>query len=280
MHRHLCVPRWGTRCAALATLLAALLAGLFLLPATALAAPAITLTPAAVPRGGTTMVTGTGFAPGAKLELFIAIPQFNNARVQMADLTADAAGGFTTTIRLNGFGEPVVLPVLVTGGGADLAQATLTVTDAPAIAPERVTVAPSTGPAGTRFAATVTGLTPGITVVAFTTESALGPRGHFRPLGTVTVPADGRVIFPIDTTGYDPQSYDLIVFGPGGPRLGLPLAIAQFMVTASAAMPGLPNTGGGGMAAGADRRGALALGLLTLVVGLGVLGIRARRPGR
>jgi len=88
------------------------------------------------------------------------------------------------------------------------------------------------------------------------------------------------VAFPIDTTGYSPEGYDLIVFGPGGPAIGLPLVIARFTVTASAAMPGLPNTGGGGLASGADRRGDLALGLLGLLVGLCGIGVRARRPGR
>ena len=230
------------------TLVAAVLLGLFLLPTTALAAPAITLAPAAIPRGGTTTVTGVGFAPNAPLELFLVLPYFNDARVKMADLTAGATGGFATTIRLNGFTPPAAHTVVVTGAGSDLAQATLTVTDAPSIAPERLAVTPSAGPAGTRFTATGTGLTPGIAVVAFTTESAKGPAGNFRPLGTFTVPADGRVAFPIDTTGYDPQGYDLIVFGPGGPAIGLPLVIAQFTVAAPGGMPGLPNTGSGGLA--------------------------------
>ncbi len=280
MHRHPRAPRRLTRFAALATLLAALLTGLFLSPAPALAAPAITLTPAAIPPGGTITVTGTGFTPGAKLELFIAIPQFHDARVKMADLTASAAGGFTTTIRENGFASPERITVVVTGGGADLAQAVYTITDAPSIAPERLTITPGTGPVGTRFTATGTGLTPGLAVVAFTTESALGPQGHFRQVAQLTVPADGRVTFPIDTTGYNAEGHDLVIFGPGGPAIGLPLVIAQFVVTAPGAMPGLPNTGGGGLAAGADRRGDLALGLLGLLVGLVGLGVRARRPGR
>ncbi len=421
MHRHP-HPRHA-RLVTLIALLGALL-GVALAPTAALAAPAITLTPAAIPPGGTVTVTGAGFMPGAQLELFVAIPQFHDARVQMADLTASAAGGFTTTIREPGFAAPERITVVVTGGGADLAQAIYTITDAPSIAPERLAITPGTGPAGTRFTATATGLTPGLAVVAFTTESALGPQGHFRPVAALTVPPDGRAAFPIDTTGYDPAGYDLIVFGPGGPAIGLPLVIAQFKVTApgapapaaddpatvvrryfdtrnrydiagtlalvtddvriiggprcteaspcvgkdavrtdllsfiaqhtqttivgtpqasgttvrvrlearadnisaagvdrfindttlevrdgliasaravpdtsdpqtaqfleyqrthpqpGGAMPGLPNTGGGGRAAGADRRGALALGLLGLVVGLGGSGVRARRPGR
>jgi hypothetical protein len=248
MHRHPQRLHGPTRLTALAALLAALLLAVALLPTVALAAPALTLAPAAIPPGGTTAVTGTGFAPGAKLELFLVLPYFNNARVKLADLTAGADGGFATTIRENGFSPPGPLPVIVTAAGADLAQAILTVTDAPSIAPERLTVAPAAGPAGTRLTATGTGLTPGLAVVAFTTESAKGPAGNFRQVATLTVPADGRVSIPIDTTGYTPEGYDLIVFGPGGPQIGLPLVIAQFMVTAPAA-PGLPNTGGGGLAA-------------------------------
>ncbi len=271
MHRHPQRPHGPTRLPALAALLAALLLAVALLPTAALAAPALTLAPATIPPGGTTAVTGTGFAPGAKLELFLVLPYFNNARVKMADLTAGADGGFATTIRENGFSPPGPLPVVVTAAGADLAQAILTVTDAPSIAPERLTVAPAAGPAGTRFTATGTGLTPGLAVVAFTTESALGPQGHFRQVAALTVPADGRVTFPIDTTGYTPEGHDLIVFGPGGPQIGLPLVIAQFMVTAPA-VPGLPNTGGGGAArqdqwwtVGGLAGGGVLLGSLVLL---------------
>jgi len=69
-------------------------------------------------------------------------------------------------------------------------------------------------------------------VVAFTTESALGPRGHFRAVGPVLVSADGRIRFSFITTGYHSESYDLLVFGPGGPKIGLPLVVIPFMVTA------------------------------------------------
>ena len=247
---------------------------LLLLPATALAAPAITLSPTAVPRGGSTTITGTGFTPNAKLELFIVLAQFGGARVKMADLTAGADGGFTTTVRILGNFQPGPAPLVVTAAGADLAQAILTVTDAPSIAPERLTVAPATGPVGTRFTATGTGLTPGLAVVAFTTESAKGPQGNFRQVATLTVPADGRVTFPIDTTGYTPEAYDVILFGPGGPQIGLPLVVAQFTVTAPNT-PGLPNTGGGGAAQGAG--GWPLLPVLALVVGLVLAGGLSQR---
>ena len=236
---------WTTKPIAITTLAGAPLLGLALAPPAALAAPALALSPVAIPPGGPLAVTGTGFAPGARLELFLLIPQFHDARVKMADLTASAAGDFATTVRLNNFTTPPPSTLVVTGGGADLARATFTVTNAPGIAPERLAVVPADAVAGARFTGIATGLTPGAVVVAFTTESALGPAGHFRQVAQAQVPAAGRVTFPIDTTGYDPQGYDLVIFGPGGPAIGLPLAIAQFAVTAPGTMPGLPNTGGG-----------------------------------
>lgn len=83
-----------------------------------------------------------------------------------------------------------------------------------------------------RVTASGKGFPVGITVAAFTTESAKEPTGQFRVVGKVHVSVDGQIRFSFMTTGYHPESYDLIVFGPGGPQLGLPLAIVSFMVTA------------------------------------------------
>lgn len=229
----------------------ALVAFLLLMPMTAIpvaAAPAIAITPTAVPRGGTVIVTGTGFAPNAALGLFAVLDNFSGARVKLADLTAGADGGIKTTVRVPGFYPTNTFMLAITStDGADLAQATVPLTDAPSIAPERLTVAPGTGPAGMRFAATGTGLPAGSTVAFFTTESAKGPGGNFRTIAKVPVPADGRVSVTIDSTGYSAESYDLIVFGPGGPEIGLPLVIGSFMVTApgTAGTPSAPLRTGG-----------------------------------
>lgn len=255
----------------LSTIVGIILLGLFMVPATAAAAPAVSLAPATLPRGGTTTMTGTGFAPAAKLELFIILPQFGGGRVKMADLVVGANGGFTATVRLNSTIAPGPTPLVVVGGGTDIAQAILTVLDGPSIAPERLAVAPSAGPVGTRFTAVGEGLAPGQSVTLFTTESAKGPAGNFRQIARVVVPSDGRIAVTIDSTGYSAEGYDLILFGPGGPEIGLPQAIAQFIVTA-VGMPNLPNTGGG-YATGGVRvprealPGLILLGVLVLLAG-------------
>jgi hypothetical protein len=223
------------------------------------AAPAIAIAPTTVPRGGTLTVTGAGFAPNAALGLFAVIDAFAGARVKLADLTAGADGGVMTTVRVPGQYPSNTFTLVITAApdGADLAQATIALTDAPSIAPERLTVTPGTGPAGTRFAAIGTGLPAGSTVAFFTTESAKGPGGNFRAVATMPVPADGRVSVTIDSTGYGAESYDLIVFGPGGPAIGFPLVRGTFTVTApgTASAPSAPRTGGGGEAAFIRRLG-------------------------
>lgn len=241
----------------------------------AFAAPALAIAPSSVPRGGSITVTGTGFAPKAPLALFASIPARNYARVELAALTAGADGGFTLTTRVPGFYQPGPFIVVAVSNGADLARASITVTTAPSIAPETLTVTPGAGPAGSRFTATGAGLTPGVAAVAFTTESAKGPTGHFRQVAAFQIPADGRVSFSFDTPGYTAQSYDVIIFGPGGPQIGFPLVVASFMVTAPGTTPGLPNTGGGGTwAAPAASWWGLAGGAIALV---GLAGWSARR---
>lgn len=243
----------------------AVLLGLLLRPATALAAPAISITPASLPRGGAATIAGTSFPPNAHLDLFVVLVTFNNARVKLADITVGVDGSFTTTAGPSGISLPGPFPLVVVSNGVDLARGSITVTDA-SIAPERLTITPSAGPVGSRFTATGEGYTPGSTVTAFTTESAKGPRGTLHQVAKLQVPADGRVGFTIDTTGYNAESYDVTVFGPGGPQIGLPLVVTHFMVTAAGAGTAqapaqMPRTGGGGATTGLTLLGLLVAGL-------------------
>jgi hypothetical protein len=114
----------------------------------ALATPAITRAPAALPRGGIATVRGTGFTPHAKLALFVVLDRFHNARVHLANLTAGADGRFTTTTGPNGHYKPGPFTLVIVSAGVDLVQATIRVTDAPSIAPEHLTTTPHGGLAG------------------------------------------------------------------------------------------------------------------------------------
>ena len=262
--------------ATIMTLVGAVLLGLFLSPAATLAAPAIAVSPTQTPPGGNVTVTGTGFAPNAALALF-GLTARGTMRVRLAAITAGADGGFTTTFRVAGFYPAAPLPLVVVSisEGAELARATVTVTDAPSVAPEKLTVAPSTGPAGTRFIATGEGFAVGTTVAFYTVESAKGPSGSPREVARVQIPADGQVSFSFDSTGYSAEQYDLTAH-PNEIIIGFPLVRPTFTVTAGGA-PGLPNTGGGaGQAAGARPILPWALAGLSLAGALG-LGHVARR---
>ena len=258
----------------------ALLLGLLLVPATALAAPTITIIPAAVPRGGEVTVTGGGFAPNATLTAILEVD--GGRRVPLADLAAAADGTLRFTFRI-----PTSVPVVPTTvallllARADqtvLARGELTVTDAPPVTAEQVAITPPSGPAGTRFVATGTSFTPGVSLRLVITPSATGaqtlPERQVN-LGRIQVGADGHFSVTIDSTGYRSEQYDLVGFtdAPGPPL------IVRFTVTPGNA-PGLPNTGGGG-GAGRPMVTLLPLAGALLAVGLGLLGIgRPRRARR
>ena len=259
-----------------------LLLGLLAMPATALAAPTITITPTAVPRGGEVTVTGSGFAPNAALTAVLEVE--GSRRVPVADLTAAAdrtirlAFRIPTSAPVAPGGTTVTLLILARADQAVLARGQLTVTDAPPVTAEQVTIDPPSGPAGTRFVATGTGFTAGASlrlVVAPTATGAQTPPERQVNLGTVQVGADGRFTVTIDSTGYRPEQYDFVALtGAPGPPL-----VARFTVTAAGA-PGLPNTGSGGSIAQSPHAWWILGGLLIVAAaGLGG-GLRRGRPRR
>ena len=249
-----------------------LLLGLLLVPATARAAPTITITPAAVPRGGEVTVTGSGFAPNAALTAVLDVE--GGRRVPVADRTAAADGTVRLVVRIPTSapmapgGATVALLILARADQTVLARSEFTVTDAPPVTAEQVTIAPPAGPAGTRFVATGTGFTAGASlqlVVAPTATGAQTPPERQVNLGRVQIGVDGRFTVTINSAGYRPEGYDLVVLtGAPGPPL-----VARFTVTPGRA-PGLPNTGGGGGAIQSALTRLLLAGAL-LAVGLGLL---------
>ena len=190
-----------------------LLLGLLTMPATALAAPTITITPTAVPRGGEVTVTGSGFAPNAALTAVLEVD--GGRRVPVADLTAAADGTIRLAFRIPTSapvapgGTTVALLILARADQTVLARGQLTVTDAPPVTAEQVTIAPPAGPAGTRFVATGTGFTAGASlrlVVAPTATGAQTPPERQVNLGTVQVGAEGRFSVTIDSRAIGPSN--------------------------------------------------------------------------
>ena len=137
----------------------------------------------------------------------------------------------------------------------------------------RIAVSPAAGPVGTQFTITGTGFAPNtaffVEVRRVGTNTATGSR-------TVTTNATGSFTLTYDSEGDAPDTYRVSATLVGG--TGQATATATFEVTFTSGQPGMPRTGGGGTASGAERPWLLAsaLGLLALA-GLGATAVRRRR---
>ena len=248
-------------------ILAGLLALFLLVSASVVAAPAITVTPAAGPGGTTFTLTGTAFPASAALTLFL--EDVFGRRVQGIEvpIQADASGGFTLRQPTlpNTFPDRYSVVIAARAGGEELARGTVTITSPNG---EVLAIAPTSGPAGARFTVTGTNLPPGATV----TYGAINAQNQPGPVGQVQVGADGRIEVSIDSSGYAPGLYRAFVSSEGRG-----LAAAHFTVTA-AGTPGLPNTGAGRATAPTGLQGRLLLGLgLAVLVCSVCLAVRGGR---
>lgn len=260
---------------------------LFLCPVTAHAqtAPTLTITPPSAPVGTEITVTGSGFLAGAPLSAVLEVEPVG--RIPVIDVVAAPDGTVRFTFRLPGSvvvpPGGIELPLLVVAGntdprGAALARTVLRVTDAPAVASERVSVSPASGPAGTRFVVSGAGFPPGRTVQVTTAPSATGPSSppeRVRIGSEVRVGADGRFTDTVNSMGYLPDGYSVAVFAV--PLTGPPF-VARLTVTAggTAGTVGLrlPNTGARASAGAPTGAG----GFLLVALGLVGLGLRHRFP--
>jgi len=148
---------------------------------------------------------------------------------------------------------------------------------AAAVAAPDLAVSPTAGPPGTIFTVTGGGFAARSTVriiVFYLARNAGGGRGQQDVLNQqVPVAADGSFALAVDAATFVPETYHVV--SPDATT-----ALADFAVTAGAgALPGLPNTGGGG----AHRRAIPApdspvSGGVLAVLGVGLLGYgRLRR---
>ncbi len=142
-------------------------------------------------------------------------------------------------------------------------------------------VSPAAGPPETVFTVTGGGFTPASTarvIVFYLAATAAGGRGERDVLDRrVPVAADGSFTLAVDAAAFVPEVYHVI--SPDAPST----VVANFTVTGGAgALPGLPNTGGGGAQPHAlPIHGLSAVGGMLAVLGIGLLNDgRQRRPVR
>lgn len=114
-----------------------------------------------------------------------------------------------------------------------------------AAAAPSLAVTPAAGPPGTIFTVIGGGFAPHSTVrmiVFYLAPNAGGGRGEQDVLDRqVPVAADGHFALAVDSVAFVPETYHVV--SPGAPSA----VVADFVVTAGmGALPGLPNTGGGG----------------------------------
>lgn len=243
-----------------------ILFGLLVAPGTALAAPTITVAPSSAAPGTSIVIAGSGFVPGAPLALLAEVAP--GQRQPIDNVTAGADGSFRYTTTVPGDAAPGKVDIVVVSrpDSTELARAQLTVLSPPAGAP-RLTIAPASGPPGTRFTLAGTGFPAGATLV-------YGIPGNRQLLfGQVQVGSDGSLAVGFDSTSIPAGRYEVIVTTAVGEP---PLAGATFTVTAAAA-PGLPNTGGGRLAPWSVSPGAPLAGLGLVALAALAIGIARRR---
>ena len=149
-----------------------------------------------------------------------------------------------------------------------------------------ITVSPAAGPPGTSFVVTGTGFAPGSTVLFGAVDQATEPVAA----ELLQVAADGSFQTAIDSTGFAPGQYTVVVGTSDASAL---LASAEFTVTTGGAATGgaggggtgdpttMPRSGGGGMTPGTGPARFLAAGLATVAcaacAACGAMAARRRR---
>lgn len=248
-----------------------LLLALLVVPTPVLAAPALTITPSETAPGGTVVVSGSGLTANTTLSIAVQAGG-QQVAVLASEVRVAADGTFRMTARVPALAPPGTYDVVAISSAdqTELARGKVTVTNAPSVAPEQVSIAPTSGPAGTRFVLTGRGFAAGASLI-------YGIVVNRQPvvLGQVQVGADGSVTASFDSSGIPPGQYQLFVAtGAGIP----PLAGTTFTVTAGS-MPGLPSTGGGGIAPRTGLPQVLMAGFGIVLLVVLAAGFARRRSG-
>ena len=162
---------------------------LLAVPASAQAAPSLTLSTASGPAGTVFVVTGAGFEPNEIYTLFVKDTPGHNVASLLAQ--TDGHGAFTARINSAEYAVDRYRVVVVTRHqDTPLATAAFTVVDTrgTAFVAPVVTVTPTTGPPGTVFAIAGTGFEPNTTYTLQSVDASGNKTAEDLP---VTTEADG-----------------------------------------------------------------------------------------
>lgn len=241
------------------------------------APPSVSISPSSGPAGTTFTVTGKGFKAGDTLAYVVISPD-RQSPGHSGPIQAGPDGGFALTLTGQLTGRYVV--AFGQTDGTILATGDLTITGSPTggSATPLMTIAPSSGPAGTTFVFVVTdtGLGAGNMVAV----SLLDPAGSVVLNQNFSVEANGAVGVTYGSSGDAPGTYRMNF----ATRQGTLFASGTFTITDAGSpstppvvvgdpprMP--PATGGGGMARQAGSPQSLLAGLgivafCSLVIGI------------
>ncbi len=121
------------------------------------------------------------------------------------------------------------------------------------VAAPSLAVSPTAGPPGTLFTVTGNGFNGTSTIhviVFYLARTASGGHGQADVLEQpVSVGADGRFALQVDSTSYTPETYHVVV-----PEAGSMVGASFVVTSGTGTLPGMPNTGGGGLRTGALGR--------------------------
>ncbi len=121
------------------------------------------------------------------------------------------------------------------------------------VAAPSLAVSPTAGPPGTLFTVTGNGFNGTSTahvIVFYLARTASGGHGQADVLEQpVSVGADGRFALQVDSTSYTPETYHVVV-----PEAGSMVGVSFVVTSSTGTLPGMPNTGGGGLRTGALGR--------------------------
>lgn len=193
---------------------------LLVAPPLALAAPNLVISPAKVARGQWVTMTGSGYQAGAIVRIVVTN---GHERDRVTTLKANATGRIRFAFHVGPGADAGTDEFLAIGrDGKELAQARLTVTNAPPVGPQ-ASVSPTTAPVGTRLTLRGSRFPHHVTLL-FGIKTAHGPM----LLGRTVTTANGTFTTRFNSSSFSPGKYELAIATSPASE---PLALLYFTLT-------------------------------------------------